>query len=482
LNYYNGSSWSAVVGGGADSSAPSFSVSKNSAQSLAAGWTKVNWNIKNFDTNSNFASDRYTPTVAGKYLLTANVRNANGSGVVTATGIYKNGAVLHYSVSSGDGAPSAAISAVVDANGTTDYFEIYQYSNVSSSVYVTDATANNFSGTLISPVTVSSGGSGTAGYIPQWTSSSILGNSPLAVSGTNVGIGTSSPSALLHLASDAATQLRVDGFVSNSAASALILGKSRGTQASPTAILSGDDVGAFISRSLGTTGTGTGGSGAMVVGVAAENHTATAQGQDLVFKTNPTGSLIATERLRIVANGNVGIGTTSPGQALTVAGTIESTSGGVKYPDASTQATSAFGPSFCAKITTTASSANGTSIKVPFDTVEFDTDTNYSTTNRRFTPTKAGYYRVSTFITITQAPSTALTNVMGLFKNGVAHKTVQRLINYAASYSDTMNLETLIYLNGSTDYIEVFFSSNATASASLVTGAGSSFCAEWIRP
>ncbi len=37
--------------------------------------------------------------------------------------------------------------------------------------------------------------------------------------------------------------------------------------------------------------------------------------------------------------GNVGIGTTNPGQKLTVSGTIESTSGGVKFPDGTTQIT-----------------------------------------------------------------------------------------------------------------------------------------------
>ncbi|MFC1540553.1 beta strand repeat-containing protein [Candidatus Margulisiibacteriota bacterium] len=41
--------------------------------------------------------------------------------------------------------------------------------------------------------------------------------------------------------------------------------------------------------------------------------------------------------------GNVGIGTTSPGQKLTVAGTIESTTGGIKFPDGTIQTTSATG-------------------------------------------------------------------------------------------------------------------------------------------
>lgn len=41
----------------------------------------------------------------------------------------------------------------------------------------------------------------------------------------------------------------------------------------------------------------------------------------------------------VVANGNVGIGTSSPGQKLAVAGIIQSTTGGVRFPDGSTQTT-----------------------------------------------------------------------------------------------------------------------------------------------
>jgi hypothetical protein len=43
------------------------------------------------------------------------------------------------------------------------------------------------------------------------------------------------------------------------------------------------------------------------------------------------------------ANSRVGIGTSSPGQRLSVSGVIESTSGGIKFPDGSVQSTAAFG-------------------------------------------------------------------------------------------------------------------------------------------
>lgn len=67
---------------------------------------------------------------------------------------------------------------------------------------------------------------------------------------------------------------------------------------------------------------------------------------------------------------NVGIGTTSPGQKLTVAGTIESTSGGVKFPDGTTQTTAAAGGGgvlpgtwcgFAIRATMSASLCSGTS-------------------------------------------------------------------------------------------------------------------------
>lgn len=51
------------------------------------------------------------------------------------------------------------------------------------------------------------------------------------------------------------------------------------------------------------------------------------------------GIVNGSEALRVASTGKVGIGTNAPGQLLTVAGTIESTTGGVKFPDGTTQTT-----------------------------------------------------------------------------------------------------------------------------------------------
>jgi len=109
--------------------APAFSAYNSADQSYSGATnTKVVFNTEEFDTNNNFASNRFTPTVAGYYQLNARVRPQAVNGGAVAQ-LYKNGSV-HKSGSelSITGTQSGTIvSALVYANGTTDYFEIYLY-------------------------------------------------------------------------------------------------------------------------------------------------------------------------------------------------------------------------------------------------------------------------------------------------------------------------------------------------------------------
>jgi chorismate mutase len=94
--------------------------------------TKVLFQTEEFDTNSNFASSRFTPTVAGYYQLNAEVRmNGNsGTGELMIT-IWKNGSEYKrgwnskgVEIGSSGQFWAMSVNSLVYANGTGDYFEI----------------------------------------------------------------------------------------------------------------------------------------------------------------------------------------------------------------------------------------------------------------------------------------------------------------------------------------------------------------------
>ena len=92
-----------------------------------------------------------------------------------------------------------------------------------------------------------------------------------------------------------------------------------------------------------------------------------------------------------------------------------------------------------------------TTTKVAFNAETFDTNNNYDpTTNFRFTPTVAGYYQVNALVGFTTGAGQ-----LSLFKNGSNYQTGLE-VSYNASLGGHIPINDLVYLNGSTDYIEIF--------------------------
>jgi hypothetical protein len=88
--------------------------------------------------------------------------------------------------------------------------------------------------------------------------------------------------------------------------------------------------------------------------------------------------------------------------------------------------------------------------KISIATEEFDTASNYDTGTYRFTPTTAGYYQINAgaYIYMTSSGS----QMIAIYKNGTAYKR---------SVQDTgtgfgINVCSVIYFNGSSDYVEVY--------------------------
>ena len=122
---------------------PAFSASLSANQTITDNTiVKINIDTEAFDTDNcydNSTNYRFTPTVAGKYVFYGNLRTSAGDdqNASTASYIYKNGSIaaqlqLHTHISSEAANISAGNLIILDANGSTDYFEFFGICNDTS--------------------------------------------------------------------------------------------------------------------------------------------------------------------------------------------------------------------------------------------------------------------------------------------------------------------------------------------------------------
>lgn len=136
---------------------PAFRAYIAIAQTITSGsQQKVTFGTETFDTNSNFASSRFTPTVEGYYQLNATVRidGTASTGEVMII-LYKNGSEYargtnEQGTEQGVNFYSMQVSDIAYANGSSDYFEIYiQQTSGGNRNTTAGTTISYFSGSMI---------------------------------------------------------------------------------------------------------------------------------------------------------------------------------------------------------------------------------------------------------------------------------------------------------------------------------------------
>jgi hypothetical protein len=127
-------------------------------------------------------------------------------------------------------------------------------------------------------------------------------------------------------------------------------------------------------------------------------------------------------------------------------------------------------PAFSAYLASNQSIANNTTTKITINTEFFDTASAYdNATNYRFTPLVAGYYQI---IGVVADVSGGIVGGLRahLYKNGAVYTysnipmTNTGVISYCT---------TIMYLNGSTDYVELYGSQNSGGALNIGGGATS---------
>jgi len=124
--------------------------------------------------------------------------------------------------------------------------------------------------------------------------------------------------------------------------------------------------------------------------------------------------------------------------------------------------------------------SGSTFTKVQLNAEDWDSDSCFdSTTNYRFTPNKSGYYQFNATIGYTGASLTEA--AVSVYKNGsnAGHITY---VDFGGSIAPQLCGSTILYLNGTTDYVELYAYATGTPSVRKNnTGFGTWFTGIGIR-
>jgi len=96
--------------------------------------------------------------------------------------------------------------------------------------------------------------------------------------------------------------------------------------------------------------------------------------------------------------------------------------------------------------------------KIAANTELFDTNNNYDVSNYRFTPTVAGYYKATVHVKLYRGGGQQqFIKAAAIYKNGSSYKETSLDGDFGYSNNNHHIISTaIVYLNGSSDYIEAY--------------------------
>jgi hypothetical protein len=187
---------------------------------------------------------------------------------------------------------------------------------------------------------------------------------------------------------------------------------------------------------------------------------------NIIDQTTFTGDAIQGTTLQVV----------SPGKLAVNAGGVTSNelaSGAVTQAKLGTNVVGN-GPAFFVRRTTNQALANNSVAVVQFDSKDYDTASAFNTSTYRFTPNVAGYYQINLSCQIDYNTVGSLPNTFAsIYKNGSIFHDVG-IISIPGSQVNSllMSGSALIYMNGTTDYIQATASiGSGTATSAVILGA-----------
>lgn len=424
--------WAATSGGGGSGAqGPTFRAHATAGTALTGGTAgKINFAVTDFDNTSGYSSSRFTPKVAGYYTVTGSVTHAYAATIFAAL-LYKNGVAVAQGVYTGLSAGNGS-STVVDTvylNGSTDYVEIWVYSDVGGTSYGS-VTTDYFSASYSSVAPSTAQG-------PAFRAHATVGTT---LSG---GVGGKITFGVVDF--DNTSSYSSSRFQPNIAGYYTVSGSVTHAYSANTFSTQIYKNGSVYSQGAYTSVSSGGGSSTV---------------SDAVYFNG------SSDYVEIWAYSDVG-GTTygAAGTDYFSALYAGPTSGG----SSSGPVTSVFQAS-----NSTVTGGAYTKV-VNMTSVEFDANTCWDTTNNWFKPSVAGYYQINS-----QVEFAGAFGLINLYKNGSAYKNGSFAAGAGGVNGGSM-ASSIVHFNGTTDYMEIYCYLGSTGGNTIAGASSTYFNAAWLR-